>query len=136
MREARTRPRTSREEALRLRDAFLAAIRNDDPAGLQALLTGDVLFLSDGGGKATAATVPIVGQDNVGKLLAGLARKGAGLVRRVELAILNGLPGFVLFDDKGVVQVLALDVVDGKVGAIYTIRNPDKLRGIKERFSP
>jgi RNA polymerase sigma-70 factor (ECF subfamily) len=136
VREARTRPRTSREEALRLRDAFLAAIRNDDPAALQALLTRDVVFLSDGGGKATAATVPIVGQDNVGKLLAGLARKGAGLVRRVELAILNGLPGFVLFDDKGVVQVLALDVVDGKVGAIYTIRNPDKLPGIKERFSP
>src|ERR1700729_3367512 len=43
-------------------------------------------------------------------------------------------PGFVLFDDKGVVHVLALDVVDGKIGAIYAIRNPDKLRGIKERF--
>jgi RNA polymerase sigma-70 factor, ECF subfamily len=135
VREARTRPRTSREEALRLRDAFLAAIRNDDPAGLQALLTSDVLFLSDGGGKATAATVPVVGQDNVGKLLVGLARKGAALVRRVELAILNGLPGFVMFDDNGVVQVLAIDVIDGKIGAIYTIRNPDKLRGVKERFA-
>ncbi len=42
------------KELLRVRDAFLAAIQNDDPAALEQLLTDDVVFTSDGGGRVPA----------------------------------------------------------------------------------
>jgi len=46
-----------------------------DPGALKALLALDVVMYSDGGGKRTAATRPVVGLDRVSQFFAGLARK-------------------------------------------------------------
>lgn len=135
VRDANRRPATKRDEAVRLRDAFLAAITNDDAAALQQLLTDEVLFISDGGGKVPAATAPVTGPDRVTQLLLGLKRKGAASVRRIELITLNGLPGYVLFTDDGVNTVMALDLKDGKIASIYAVRNPDKLRAVAAALS-
>ena len=73
-------------------------------------------------------TQPVVGFDAVMRLHRGLAtlfiKKGSQLIRT---SFINGLPGFVTREADGEIQVTALDIEDGKVTAIYVVRNPDKL---------
>jgi RNA polymerase sigma-70 factor (ECF subfamily) len=133
--DATRRSPTNREEALRLRDAFLEALNKDDAQALQRLLTEDVVFVSDGGGKVPAAMVPVSGPDRVTQLLMGLKRKGAAGLRRVDMVSLNGLPGFALYSDAGLETAMALEVVDGRIAAMYAVRNPDKLHRISESLS-
>jgi RNA polymerase sigma-70 factor (ECF subfamily) len=116
---------------VKLRDAFLNALTNEDAAALQQLLTNDVVFVSDGGGKVPAATVPVAGVDRVTQLLLGLKRKGFAGLRHIDLVTLNGLPGFALFGDSGLETAIALDVSEGRIAAMYAVRNPDKLRGLE-----
>lgn len=140
VRDAGRHSRTEPNELLRVRDAFLAAIRNDDPAMLEHLLTDDVVFTSDGGGKVAAATVPVVGRDRVTRLLFGLKEKGWRNIVRMDLVMLNGMPGIVTFNASGIQEVAALEIVNGRIAAMYVVRNPDKLRlvaaSLTSRSSP
>ena len=96
---------------------------------LRSLLAADVTAYSDGGGKARAATRPIVGIEPILKLHAGLASIfAAHMSQIVRYAFINGLPGFVTVEQDGVLQTTALQIEDGKIVAIYVMRNPDKLR--------
>ena len=52
------------------------------------------------------------------------AKHGSTLVRT---GFINGLPGFVTREADGELQTTALEIEDGKVVAIYVVRNPDKL---------
>ncbi len=132
VRDAGRHSRTDRKELLRIRDAFMAAVQGDDPSALERLLANDVVFTSDGGGKAPAATVPVIGPERVTKLLFGLKEKqGWRDVVRMEVAMLNGLPGIVTFNRAGVQDVAALQIDDdGRVAAIYVVRNPEKLQTV------
>ncbi|HZQ53291.1 MAG TPA: hypothetical protein VFB14_13900 [Bryobacteraceae bacterium] len=40
----------------------------------------------------------------------------------------DGLPGFVTVEEDETLQATALEIKDGKIIAIYVMRNPDKLR--------
>jgi RNA polymerase sigma-70 factor, ECF subfamily len=130
VRDAGRHSRNDPKQLMRIRDEFLAAIQNDDPAALQRLLTDDVVFTSDGGGKVPAATVPVAGRDRVTKLLFGLKKTGWRSIVRMELVTLNGLPGIVTFNASGVQEVAALEIKDGRIAAMYVVRNPEKLRGV------
>jgi RNA polymerase sigma-70 factor (ECF subfamily) len=134
VRENRPRAIVPREQALRVCEQFVAALRADDLAALQALLTKDVVFLSDGGGKATAAINPIVGPDRVGRFLLGIARKRAPTVDVIPARI-NGLLGFVATDGTTVTQTLALEFDGERIVRIYAMRNPDKLHTVAGALS-
>lgn len=118
------------DEHARLLDAFLRASAVGDLAALEALLADDAVLVSDGGGKAVAARNEVVGAGRVARFMAGIALKApADLVtRRVTL---NGLPGAVV-DTAGRPDVaIALDVADGRIRAVFMVRNPDKLGGVR-----
>ncbi|HEY8313465.1 MAG TPA: RNA polymerase sigma factor SigJ [Candidatus Baltobacteraceae bacterium] len=136
VRDARRPSPGNREETLRLRDAFLTALTNDDAVALERLLTDDVVFTSDGGGKVPTAIVPVAGRDRVARLLVGLRRKGATFTHRIELVTLNGLPGFAIFSERALELTLALEIVNGRVAAMYAMRNPDKLRAVAAALAP
>jgi RNA polymerase sigma-70 factor (ECF subfamily) len=129
VREARPRYRLEREKGLEIADAFFAASRSGDMQALGALLAADVGMWSDGGGKRPAADRPILGFDTVLKLHRSLAvlfgKYGSTLVRT---GTINGLPGFITREADGEVQTTALEIEDGKIVAIYVVRNPDKLQ--------
>lgn len=40
----------------------------------------------------------------------------------------HGLPGFVTLEADGELQTTTLDIEDGRITAIYVMRNPDKLK--------
>ena len=93
------------------------------------MLAADVSLHADGGGKRPAAMQPIVGFDAVMKAheyLADLFRENVS--KFVRAGFVNGLPGFVTVEADGELQTTALEIEDGKVTAIYVVRNPDKLR--------
>lgn len=136
VRELRDRAPVRREAALHLRDAFLAALEADDLAALQRLLTQDVVLLSDGGGKATAALNPLVGPDRVGRFLVGITRKGTTKATAVLPASINTLPGFVTLGPDGIASTIAIESDGDRIRAIYITRNPDKLHGIEASLSP
>jgi len=128
VRESGARRSYAREDSLRLRDALFAALSADDLPALQRLLTDDIVLLSDGGGKAVAALNPLAGIDRVSRFLQGITRKNGAAIRAVVPATINGAPGFVLFGEREVNSTFSFDVAEGKIAAIYIVRNPDKLR--------
>ena len=129
VREARPRFQVDKQHGLELAEAFFTASRSGDMKALGAMLAADVSVHADGGGKRPAAMRPIVGFDAVMKVseyLAGLFRTNPS--KLVRAGFVNGLPGFVTLEADGELQTTALDIEDGKITAIYVVRNPDKLR--------
>ena len=129
VREARPRYKLEKDKGLEIANAFFAASRSGDMGALGALLAADVGMWADGGGKRPAAMGPILGHDIVLKLHRSLAvlfgKYGSTLV---HTGAINGLPGFVTREADGELQTTALEIEDGKVTAIYVMRNPDKLK--------
>jgi RNA polymerase sigma factor (sigma-70 family) len=129
VREARPRYKLEKVRGLEIANAFFAASRSGDMGALGALLAADVGMWADGGGKRPAAMGPVLGHDVVLKLHRSLAvlfgKYGSTLV---HTGTINGLPGFVTREADGEFQTTALEIEDGKVTAIYVMRNPDKLR--------
>lgn len=129
VREARPRFPVEKQRGLELAEAFFAASRSGDMNALGAMLAADVSVHADGGGKRPAAMKPIFGFDAVMQVherLAALFRKnGSKLVR---VGFVNGLPGFITLEADGELQTTALEIEDGKIAAIYVVRNPDKLK--------
>jgi RNA polymerase sigma-70 factor, ECF subfamily len=125
------RPRfeASAEERDDLARRFLAAANEGDIKALLELLAPDAVAVGDGGGKAYASRVPIVGARRVATFLVRLFEQGRRIGARLELVRVNGQPGALAFDAEGLLlNVLALDVVDGKVEAVRSVVNDDKLR--------
>lgn len=111
--------------------AFFDASRSGEVGPLQALLAKDVVLYSDGGGKRTAALNPVHGDANVARFFAGIARKPEGkLPMQYWEAIVDGLPGLVVVQNGEVMHTVALEIDDGRITAIYVVRNPDKLRHV------
>ena len=137
VRETRPRYKLEKQRGLEIANAFFAASRTGDMTALGAMLAADVSIHSDGGGKRPAAPEPILGFANVmqvHKALAVLFRKRASQLVRV--GFINGLPGFVTREADGELQTTALDVENGKVTAIYVMRNPDKLKHLSQLRAP
>ncbi|SDA89440.1 sigma-70 family RNA polymerase sigma factor [Mesorhizobium qingshengii] len=129
VREARPRFKVEKQQGLALAEAFFAASRGGDMKALGAMLTADVSAHADGGGKRPAAMEVVLGYDAVmtqyERVAAWLQENGSKLVR---LGFVNGLPGFITLEADGELQTTALEIENGKVAAIYVMRNPDKLR--------
>jgi RNA polymerase sigma-70 factor, ECF subfamily len=129
VRAARPRFHMPKERGLEIAAAFFAATRNGDMRELQSLLAADVTVYSDGGGKRPASRRPIVGFDDVMQLHVSLARLFARKMSQImRYGFINGLPGFVTVEPDDTLQTTALQIEDGKIVAIYIMRNPDKLQ--------
>jgi RNA polymerase sigma-70 factor, ECF subfamily len=123
-------PRFERDARRRsqVAEQFLVAFREGDIDALLRLLSEDVVFVGDGGGKAAALPEPIHGRDRVVHLLRAFANQNQRLNLRFEPARINGQPGAVVRDLDGlVVTVLALDIARGVVQIVRSIVNPDKI---------
>jgi RNA polymerase sigma-70 factor (ECF subfamily) len=122
-----------RAHGMEIAKAFFAASHGGDLGQLGAMLASDVRLYSDGGGKRPAAGRVLLGQDEVRRTFAALDRLVRGHYGAlIRYAYVNGLPGFVTREADGVLQTTALLIDDGRIKAIYVMRNPDKLRHLEE----
>ena len=128
MDEGRPRFDVDRREREELAARFFDAMTAGDVEALQELLAADIEVYGDGGGKAPQWMRVIVGADKVARMFAGLGRRFARTGLQVEPHEVNGQPGAVIRDASGgVVNVLTLDVLDGRIQVVRSVINPDKL---------
>lgn len=108
--------------------AFFAASRDGDVARLTQLLSSDVVFYGDGGGKRPAVMNPIVGHEKVLRfLLAQKVKAALDAGEVLDSPSIDGLPGRITLEPDAMLQTMALEIDDGRIKAIYVVRNPDKL---------
>lgn len=116
-------------ERQRLLGAFIAAAQHGDLEALEAVLSDDVIALSDGGGIVLAARKPVVGRERVAQFLLGILEKFASDVENVP-AEYNGGLAFVGLRDGQPITVWAVDIGDDGIRGFYNVMNPQKLSRI------
>ena len=132
VRETRPVPPAPPPQNERLLAAFATAVGTGDVAALAALLREDAIALTDGGGRKLAALNPIRGPDHISRFFIGLMRKHARAGRPIEIALahINGASGLLIFLSGALDQTLSLAVEGDRIVAIYSVRNPEKLRRV------
>jgi RNA polymerase sigma-70 factor (TIGR02957 family) len=132
--EGRRRFDVSREEREEVARRFIAAWEDGDTESLIDLLAADATVYGDGGGKAPAMPIPLVGAERVAKALIGWGRQAGerGIAHRA--ALVNGEPGLVFYEPGGrALWVASLEIADGVVVAVRSVLNPDKLGHVPGR---
>lgn len=126
LKDARPRFAADQAAARDLAKKFADATGAGDISRFVGLLAEDAMLWSDGGGKAAAALNVISGADKITRFFVGIAGKVPADVRRV-FAVINGQPGWILFDGATPYLALAMDIVGDSVRNVFIVRNPDKL---------
>ena len=125
-----TVPRRESEEIVR---HFRHAVGTGSVEELMAVLHAEATLISDGGGKAAAATRPVLGADRIAKFMLGHAGKAQWSKSDFQLVTINGAPGLVIRHPISGDGTYSFDIDGDRIRAIYVMRNPDKLRGFFER---
>ncbi|MDI2124689.1 RNA polymerase sigma-70 factor [Yinghuangia seranimata] len=125
------RPRfeADRHEHEELAERFFDAFREGDVDALRELLAADVQMVGDGGGKAPLwSKGGAFGFDKVAAMLIAFAPPFLFIGGTVEAREINGQPGAIFRDRDGkVFSAWVLDILEGRIQAIRTVLNPDKL---------
>ncbi|MBB6731474.1 RNA polymerase sigma factor SigJ [Cohnella zeiphila] len=106
---------------------FLASLEHGNVDHMLSLLTEDVMFVSDGGGKAIAAIRPVHMRVPVAHFLFDGFKSTVRENIRFEAAPLNGETGLILRSGDEAVGALFVQLQRGKLARIFVVRNPDKL---------
>jgi RNA polymerase sigma-70 factor (ECF subfamily) len=126
--DARPRFTVDEHRAKELAEAFMIATAQADYGRLAALLTEDAIMVTDGGGKRKAALRVMVGRDDIIGLFQGISwRAGFPSYGSFEAVRVNGYPGLLLHLPDGPETIAFEPGEDGRIAAIYAMRNPDKL---------
>lgn len=108
---------------------LLSAIAHHDVDGVLKRLAPDVVCTTDAGPDRRAARRPLVGADRVARFFLNTARQRYATARSSP-ALINGDPGVITYLDDEIDFAAAFEVDNGKITAIWLIRNPDKLTHI------
>ena len=139
--ERKPRFRATVDEKRPLVERFVRAFRDGSEAELTSVLSADVGFWSDGGGKVLAARRPVFGRDHVVNMLVGFRRTAPAIGVALEsvtldIAEVNGEPAIVLRVAGRLDGVYVMSVEDGAITAIRVVRNPDKLTYVDHQLAP
>ncbi len=117
---------TSRQ--LVLLDAFKDAVHSQNIGQLKELLSEDILFAADGGGKVSAIRHPFIGQSNVLRFFERLLFIAWNELSW-KICLLNGNLGFKLYDhNQTYVTAITFNFNQSQISDIYVLRNPEKLK--------
>jgi len=124
---AARRPRVdvARAEAEAVVERFRIAAATGDVQGLVDVLAPDVVMLSDGGGRVTAARRPVEGVERVVRFLAGLLTQYPEA--RLEPVDVNGAPGLRVEVGGSLDGLVSFAFAGARIRTAYYVRNPDKL---------
>lgn len=121
------------QEQRRLAERFLTATRSGNLADLTDLLAADVTSWSDGGAAQRAARRPIRGRDKVARwALAGMQRWLAGT--EATFSEINGGIACLFWDGPRLHDVITFEIADGRIHAVRSIVNLEKLAYLQEHL--
>jgi RNA polymerase sigma-70 factor (ECF subfamily) len=133
LRDSHPRFTVSHRESEEIVRRFREACVTGNLEQLMRVLHTDAELVADGGGKALAATRPVLGADRIAEFVIDVVGKLRWSESNPQLVTINGAPGLLLrhpiFGD----GTYSFDIAAGRIRAIYVVRNPDKLRGFLER---
>ncbi len=132
LRDSHKRFTASRRESEEIVRRFRDACVTGNVEVLMGVLHADATLVADGGGKVFSATRPALGSDRITKFLLGYAGKVHWSESDFQLVTVNGTPGLLMRHPLAGTGTYSFDIVDGRIRAIYIVRNPDKLRGFLE----
>ena len=131
LREGRPRFQVSREQQEAVAHKFLEVCAGGDMNALLSMLSVDSVMLSDGGGKARAAMLPIYGREKVARFVFGviekLLRENPGATFTARVIELNGQPAVATYCDSVLNSTIEFDFDGEKITRVFIVVNPDKL---------
>ena len=117
-------PPEDRAEADRILNRFLEALSHGDERALLGVLTPDAVLVADGGGKVPSVLNPIYGAQRITRFFLGIRKKN---VLEAYVAAVNSRPGILTYSGGQLVSVAGLEIAEGRISAIYSVSNPDKI---------
>jgi RNA polymerase sigma-70 factor (ECF subfamily) len=132
LRESRARFTVSRRESEEIVRRFRDACVTGNLDELMRVLHTDAELVADGGGKAVASTRPVLGADRIAEFAIDTVGKVRFSESDPQVVTINGAPGLLLRHPILGNGTYSFDIADGRIRAIYVVRNPDKLRGFLE----
>ena len=127
----------SGERQAQLAGRFLAAVQDGEVQQLVSFLAEDAVFYGDGGGKGRGLPKPVMGAENIARLLVGFFEGYRSIDARLQPVQINGQPGLLAFDSEGrLINVLAFDVNGDALQNVRSVINPDKLGHLGFPLSP
>jgi len=133
LRESHPRFTVSRRESEEIVQQFRHACVTGNVEELMAVLHADATLVADGGGKALAAPHPVLGADRIAEFAIDIVGKMRWSESNPQVVTINGAPGLLLRHPTLGDGTYSFDIADGRIRAIYVVRNPDKLRAFLER---
>lgn len=118
-------PRVSKAERERVLATFRAAYESGDLAGLVKLLDPDAIYVTDGGGKVSAARKLIHGGERIAEVMVRVGRQWS--LDRIDLVEVGGELALVCHREGRVYSVDTVQIADGRITAYRRVINPDKL---------
>ncbi|MFG3060308.1 RNA polymerase sigma factor SigJ [Streptomyces sp. NPDC048231] len=118
-------PQASKAERERILTVFRAAYEAGDLAGLVRLLHPDAVYVTDGGGKISAARKLIHGGERVAEVMVRVGRQWHP--DRIDFAEVGGELALVFRREGRVYSVDTVQITDGLITAYRRVVNPDKL---------
>ncbi|HEY4317402.1 MAG TPA: RNA polymerase subunit sigma-24, partial [Herbaspirillum sp.] len=121
-------PRDTHRELLA---RFMQAAGGGDREAMKALMSEQVQLVADGGGKVNAYLNILHGAGRVAGSYWSLEHQFPGQVVYRAVSI-NGEPGLLRYVDGKLESAQSFIVDDGRIVAVFIMRNPDKLASIPQ----
>lgn len=123
---------TSTRSQEALIEQFLTYWNQGDLQGLITLMSEDIAFWSDDGGKAIAAQKPLYGSLKIARFLIAIRASNLAPVLLPELIQTNGQLGILNRLTSGEPHsIFSFNVVHEKIQSIFAVVNPEKLRAVR-----
>lgn len=120
-----------REQHHALLGRFMAAAQLGDRDAMKTMLADDVQLVADGGGKVNSYLHILHGAGRVAGSFWSLEHKFPAQVAYRQARV-NGEPGLLRYVDGQLESAQSFRIEDGRIAAVFIVRNPDKLAGVPQ----
>ena len=125
----------NKDEHTKIVSAFFNAVKGGKMENLLSLLKENIIFHSDGGGKASAALKLLEGRNKVATFILNVVTPNVSDSESQKAITsplwFNGSPGIVVWVGSTPVSAFNFEIDNGLIGKIHVLRNPDKLELFK-----
>lgn len=129
--QERPRFRVSRDAHRALLASFMQAAGSGDLAAMRSMMSDEVELVSDGGGKVRSFMRVLRGAGRVAGVFWSVEHRSPGQVA-YRPALVNGEPGLLRYVEGKLESAQSFIVDEGKIVAVFVMRNPDKLLGVPQ----
>lgn len=135
IRQERPRFNVPRDAHRELLATFMRAASDGDRAAMRGLMSDDVKLVSDGGGKVRSFMRILTGAGRVAGVFWSVEHQYPSQVV-YRHALVNGEPGLLRYVEGKLESAQSFIVDEGRIVAVFVMRNPDKLASVPQTLAP